>query len=80
MWFPYLLSIYCLKGSEEKLAGERSESTLAGYRREPLDVWTKQEMDLQTKEGLQVLQEMNRKEEMSEEYLLMHTAATRGAL
>ena len=66
--------------SEERLAGERSERMSVGERREPLDVVTEQEMNLQRKEGLQVLQEMNRKEERPEEYPLMHTAATGGVL
>ena len=48
-----------------------------GERREPPDVVTKQEMELQRKEGLQ---EMNRKREMPEGYPLMHTAATGGVL
>jgi len=65
-------------GSEERLAGERSERMSVGERREPLDVVTK--MDLQRKEGLQVLQEMNRKEERPEEYPLMHTAAAGGVM
>ena len=67
-------------GSEERIAGERGESSerkLAGERREPLDRGIKQELDLQTKEGLQVLK---MKEELPEEYPLVHTAATRGVL
>jgi len=70
-------------GSEERLAGERSERMSVGERREPLDVVTELEMnlqELQRKEGLQVFQEMNRKEERPGEYPLMHTAATRGVL
>ena len=66
--------------SEERLAGERSERMSVGERREPLDVVIRQEIDLQRKEELQVVQEMNRKEERPEEYPLMHTAATRGVL
>ena len=64
-------------GSEERIAGERGESSerkLAGERRGPLDRETKQEMDLQ---GLQVLK---MKEELPEEYPLVHNAATRGVL
>ena len=64
-------------GSEERIAGESSERKLAGERREPLDRGTKQQLDLQTKEGLQVLK---MKEELPEEYPLVHTAATRGVL
>ena len=70
----------CPKGSEERLAGERSEKMSVGERREPLDVVTKQEMYLQTKEGLQVIQETKRKEERPEEYPLVHTAAKEGVL
>ena len=62
------------------LAGERSDRMSVGERREPLDVVIRQEIDLQRKEELQVVQEMNRKEERPEEYPLMHTAATRGVL
>ena len=56
----------------------RSKERLAEERREPLGVGTRQEMDFQTKEGLQVLQGVNRKEEKPEEYPLMHTAAKEG--
>ena len=62
------------------LAGERSDRMSVGERREPLDVVIRQEVDLQRKEELQVVQEMNRKEERPEEYPLMHTAATGGVL
>ena len=51
--------------SEEKLAGEKAERKLTGERR---DRGTKQEMDLQAREGLQVLQEMSRKEERPKAY------------
>ena len=63
--------------SEEKLAGEKAERKLTGERR---DRGTKQEMDLQAREGLQVLQEMSRKEERPKAYPVMYTAATRGVL
>ena len=66
-----LLLSDCSVKNEEKLAKERGKT---------LDLEANQEMDLQRKEGLQVLQEMNRKEERPEEYPLMHTAATRGVL
>ena len=68
-------------GSEERLAGERSERKLVAEGKEPLgnDVGTEQEMDSQTKEGLQALQETKRKEESPDDCPLMHTAATRGA-
>ena len=53
----------------------------AGERREPLDVGTKQEMYLQTKERLQVIiQETKRKEERPEECPLIHTVAKGGVL
>ena len=71
-------------GSEERPAAEGKEriSKSAGEKREPLDLGAHQEIDSQTKEGLQVhvVQEMNRKEERPEKYPLMHTAATRGVL
>ena len=66
--------------SGERLAGERVEEKLTGERGELLDIGAKQEMDLQTEEGLQELQGMKRKEELPEEYPLMHTASTRGVL
>ena len=55
----------------------RSKERLAGKKRE---AGTKEEMNSQTKERLQVPQEMNRREERPEEYSLMHTAATRGVI
>lgn len=58
----------------------RSERNVAGERRKPLDVGTKQEIKLETKQELQVLQEMNRKEARQEEYPLMPTSPTRGML
>lgn len=64
-------------GSEERLAGEKSERELAGERRQPLDRGTKQE---KTKEGLQVVQEMSRKVKKTKEYPVIHTAAMRGVL
>ena len=64
-------------GSEERLAGEKSERKLAGERRQPLDRGTKQE---KTKEGLQVVKEMSRKVKKTKEYPVMRTAATRGVL
>ena len=53
----------------------RSEERLARERREPFDRGT-----MQAKEGLQVLQEMNREEERPKESQVLHTAATRGVL
>ena len=53
----------------------RSKEKLAGERREAHGVGTRQEMDFQTKEGLQVLQGVNREKERPKEYRLMHTAA-----
>ena len=69
-------------GSEERPAEERREriSKSAGEKREPLDLGAHQEIDSQTKEGLQVVQEMKRKEERPEECPLIHTVATRGVL
>ena len=67
-------------GSEERLAGERSERKLVAEGREPLDVGTEQEMASQTKEGLQALEETKRKEERPDNCPLMHTAAMRGVL
>ena len=67
----------CPMGSEERIAGESSERKLAGERREPLDIGAQGEMDLQTKEGLQVLKI---KEKLPEEYPLKPNAATRGVL
>ena len=58
----------------------RSEERLAGERGELLDRGKMQEMDLQTKEGLQVLQEMNREKKRPKGSPVMHTAATRGVL
>ena len=78
--WSYLTVSDCPKGSEERVAGERSERMSVRERRELLDVVTRQEIDLQRKEGLQVLQEMNRKREMPGEHPLMHTAATIGVL
>ena len=69
--------------SEERLAGEKSErKSRKPEGKEPLgdDVGTEQEMDSQTKEGLQALQETKWKEESPDDCPLMHTAATRGAL
>ena len=67
-------------GSDDRLAEEKSKEEIPEERGEPLDAGTNQEMDSQTKGELQVLQEMNKKEERPEEYPLMHTAATRGVL
>ena len=67
-------------GSEERLAGERSERKSVAEGREPLDVGTEQGMDSQTKEGLQALQDTKRKEKTLDDCPLMHTAATRGVL
>ena len=67
-------------GSEERLAGERSERKSVTEGREPLVIGTKQEMDSQTKEKLQALQEAKWKEEIPDDCPLMHTAATRGVL
>ena len=58
----------------------RNEGKSARERGKPLDLEANQEMDLQTKEGLQVLQGNGRKEERPEEYPLMPTVATRGVL
>jgi len=58
----------------------RNEEKFAKKRGKPLDIEANQEMDLQTKEGLQVLQGNSRKERMQEEYPQMHTAAARGVL
>ena len=64
--------------SGERLAGGRREGKLTRERGELLDVGVKQEIDLQTEEGLQELQDMKRKEERPDEYPLMHAAVTRG--
>ena len=90
LFSPYFISIDntshllhhadCPKGNKERLTGERSEGRLAEERGEPLDIGIKQEMDLQTKDELQVHQRMKKKEERPEEYPLMYIAATRGVL
>ena len=69
-------------GSEERLAGERSERKSVTEGKEPLgdDVGTEQEMASQTKEELQALEKTKRKEENLDDCPLMHTAATRGVL
>ena len=64
-------------GSEERLAGEKSERKLAGERRQPLDRGTSQK---RTKEGLQVVQEMSRNVKKTKEYPVMHNAAIKGVL
>ena len=64
--------------SGERLAGERREGKLTGEKGEPLDMWVKQEIVLQTEEGLQELQGMQKKEERPDEYPLLHTAEIRG--
>jgi len=53
----------------------RNEEKFAKERGKPLDLEANQEMDLQTKDGLQVLQGNSRKE-----YPQMHTAVARGVL
>jgi len=58
----------------------RNEERFARERRKPLHLGANQEMDLQPKEGLQVLQGNSRKEQRPEEYPQMHTAAARGVL
>lgn len=58
----------------------RSGEGLAGERREPFGVGMKEEIDFQTKEGLQVFQGMNKKEERPEDNALIHTAATEGVV
>ena len=67
-------------GSDERLAGERSERKSAAEGREPLDLGTELETDSQRKEGLQALQKAKRKEESPDDCPLMHTAAKEGVL
>ena len=89
LWLPCNLSYLKYTASddsmrsEERLAGEKSErKSRKPEGKEPLgdDVGTEQEMDSQTKEGLQALQETKWREESPDDCPLMHTAATRGAL
>ena len=67
-------------GSEERLAGERSERNSVADGRKPLVIGTEQEMDSPTKEELQALQKAKRKEESPDNCPLMHTAAKEGVL